>query len=162
MSVWLVRQRKGCFFKCLTLHCFLPKVLLNALWRLLKTWWKVWQLFFKWKCVLWCERVLCVCVCVSTANIAMCFTSILKVCVCVGGAGSPVSPATILCLISFQHDNNIASLGRAIGIFNNLQPPYLASIILELHEQDGNFFVKTLFENHTSDSPYTKTIKGLS
>ena len=85
-----------------------------------------------------------------------------SVCVCIGGMGSPVSSVTVLCLLSFQHDDNVAGLGRAVGIFNNLQPPYLASIILELHEQDGNFFVKTLFENHTADSPYTKTIKGLS
>ena len=104
----------------------------------------------------------CVCVCFNCKHSYVFYIHFKSVCVCWGGAGSPVSSATILCLISFQHDDSVASLGRAIGIFNNLQPPYLASIILELHEQDGNFFVKTLFENHTSDSPYTKTIKGLS
>ena len=62
----------------------------------------------------------------------------------------------------FQHDDNIVSLGRAMGIFNDLQSPYLTTIILELHEQDGNFFVKTLFDNHTADSPYAQNVRGMS
>lgn len=58
------------------------------------------------------------------------------------------------------HDTNVLSLGRVLGVFNNLQPPYLASIIVELHEQHKNFFVKILFDNHTDDSPFEKTITG--
>ncbi|XP_070210302.1 lysosomal acid phosphatase-like isoform X2 [Littorina saxatilis] len=58
------------------------------------------------------------------------------------------------------HDSNIAMLGRALGIFNNLQPPYVTSITLELHQQEGNFFVTTLFNNHTTGAPFKENITG--
>ena len=68
---------------------------------------------------------------------------------------------TVRLILTLQHDTTVMRLGLAMGIFNELQPPYLTTIIIELHQQDDNFFVKTLFDNHTSDSPYLKTIEGV-
>lgn len=58
------------------------------------------------------------------------------------------------------HDTNIIALCRAMGILEDLQPPYLTSIIVELYEQNQHFFIRTLFDNHTEQSPYVKTITG--
>ncbi|XP_076468126.1 prostatic acid phosphatase-like isoform X2 [Babylonia areolata] len=60
------------------------------------------------------------------------------------------------------HDDTVAGLSRVMGFFNDLQPPYLTSVILELHQQGHAFFVRTLYDNHTRHSPFIQTIAGCS
>ncbi|KAL8577572.1 hypothetical protein ACOMHN_044252 [Nucella lapillus] len=59
------------------------------------------------------------------------------------------------------HDSTVSALGQAMGTFNEVKPPYLTTIIVELHQQGPAFFVKTLFHNHTDNSPYVTAIEGM-
>ena len=62
--------------------------------------------------------------------------------------------------ICFQHDNTVAALCRVLGVFNNLHPVYLATVILEQYQQGDSFFVRVLYDNHTADGPHLMKIPG--
>ncbi|XP_067650144.1 prostatic acid phosphatase-like [Haliotis asinina] len=58
------------------------------------------------------------------------------------------------------HDNNIIAFLSALGVFNSIQPPYTACVMLELYHRNNLFFVKVLYRNDTAVPPYTLIIPG--
>jgi len=69
----------------------------------------------------------------------------------------------LLCLCAFvQHDSTVASFMRALGIFNNIEPPYTSTVLVELFNSSGQFFVEVWFRNDSdlSAEPFRMTIPG--
>lgn len=65
------------------------------------------------------------------------------------------------------HDTTLAALMHSLNIFNHISPPYTACLIMELHRKiDGEYFVRLLYKNSTTDlynymeDPYLLTIPG--
>lgn len=40
------------------------------------------------------------------------------------------------------HDTTVAVLLRTMGVFNDLSPPYAATVLIELHQMDDEYIVK--------------------
>ena len=60
----------------------------------------------------------------------------------------------------FQHDTTVAALSQAMGIFNDLHPPYASAIIVELHASDSGYLVKTFYRNDSTVEPYSMEVTG--
>jgi len=62
------------------------------------------------------------------------------------------------------HDDTVTILLGALGVFNNIAPPFASCVFIELWEDEGNeAFVKVLYRNDTSlvpKEPLTLTIPG--
>ncbi|XP_064613887.1 lysosomal acid phosphatase-like isoform X2 [Liolophura sinensis] len=58
------------------------------------------------------------------------------------------------------HDTTVAALLSALGVFNDISPPYAASVILELHEDPANTYYVKVFYNNGSQ-PMLLTVPGL-
>ena len=66
-----------------------------------------------------------------------------------------------LCL-SVQHDSTVAPFLSAMNVFNNISPPYTATVLVELFNSSGQFSVKVLYRNDSVRHPeaYPMTIPG--
>jgi len=64
--------------------------------------------------------------------------------------------------VLMQHDSTVASFMSAMGIFNNLAPPFTSSVLVELFNTSGQFFVKVWFRNDSAPSAqlFQMTIPG--
>lgn len=40
------------------------------------------------------------------------------------------------------HDTTVSILLNSMGVFNDVSPPYAATVLVELHQSKGNYFVK--------------------
>ena len=49
-----------------------------------------------------------------------------------------------------QHDTTVASYLSALGIFNNISPPYTSTVLTELFNTSGQFFVKVWYRNDSA------------
>ncbi|KAI4881045.1 hypothetical protein NFI96_030013 [Prochilodus magdalenae] len=59
------------------------------------------------------------------------------------------------------HDTTIVALQEALGVFNNVQPPYASCHILELHNDNGSVSVEMFYRNDSSvEKPYPITLPG--
>ncbi|XP_065201847.1 prostatic acid phosphatase-like [Planococcus citri] len=58
------------------------------------------------------------------------------------------------------HDTTISVLLTALEIYNGIPPPYSTSVIIELREKDGNYFVTILYKNSTTSAPYLLELDG--
>ncbi|XP_071108867.1 prostatic acid phosphatase-like isoform X1 [Haliotis cracherodii] len=58
------------------------------------------------------------------------------------------------------HDSNVIAFLSALRVFNTIQPPYTACVILELYQMKQMYFVKVLYRNDTTRLPYTLKIPG--
>ena len=47
------------------------------------------------------------------------------------------------------HDSTVSWMLHALGVFNELQPPYACAVFLELYNQSGEFVVEAYFRNTT-------------
>lgn len=45
------------------------------------------------------------------------------------------------------HDSTVSWIMHALGVFNELQPPYACAVFLELYNQSGDFVVEAYFRN---------------
>ena len=55
--------------------------------------------------------------------------------------------------IILQHDTTVAALLSAMGVFNDISPPYAAMAIVELYQNtSGSYFVKLYYKNSTTNS----------
>ena len=48
-----------------------------------------------------------------------------------------------------QHDSTVAGLLSAMGTFNGLSPQYTSSVLVELFNSSGQFFVEVWYRNDT-------------
>jgi len=69
-----------------------------------------------------------------------------------------------LCCVVMQHDSTVAALLSAMGVFNNLAPPYASQVIVELFNTSGQFSVKVWYRNDSEPSaePSQMIIPGKS
>jgi len=61
-----------------------------------------------------------------------------------------------------QHDSTVVGFLSALGIFNNIYPPYDSSVLVELFNTSGQFSVKVWYRNDTAPDvePFQMTIPG--
>ncbi|KAK6166677.1 hypothetical protein SNE40_023315 [Patella caerulea] len=58
------------------------------------------------------------------------------------------------------HDTTVAALLNAMKVFNQESPPYTATVIIELHEENNQYFVYSYYKNNTW--PNTTSIHNLT
>ncbi|XP_026576182.1 prostatic acid phosphatase [Pseudonaja textilis] len=62
-----------------------------------------------------------------------------------------------------MHDMTIIALQIALGVFNQLLPPYAATHIFELYEEDnGSHTIEMYYRNNTAVEPHMLTLPGCS
>ena len=67
----------------------------------------------------------------------------------------------------FQHDNTVMALLHALSASNHLQPPYAATVLIELYavtnasSNDVEHVVKVWYKNETDAEPYLLPMKGV-
>ena len=74
-----------------------------------------------------------------------------------------LTPAPRKLFMYSAHDVTVAVFLSALDAFNNIQPPYAAMVLVELHEvAPANFSVTILYKNVSSDGsdPFVLTIPG--
>lgn len=74
-----------------------------------------------------------------------------------------ISMLMFSCACAFmQHDATVAAFLSAMEIFNDLTPPYVSSVLVELFNSSGHFFVKVWYRNDSAPSaePFPLTIPG--
>ena len=61
-----------------------------------------------------------------------------------------------------QHDSTVAAFLGAMGVFNKRSPPYASSVLVELFNASGQFFVEVWYRNHSAPDAevYQMTIPG--
>ncbi|KAG8139307.1 hypothetical protein E2320_002066 [Naja naja] len=64
-----------------------------------------------------------------------------------------------LCVSHLKHDMTIIALQIALGVFNQLLPPYAATHIFELYEEDNG---QMYYRNNTAVEPHMLTLPGCS
>ena len=68
-----------------------------------------------------------------------------------------------LCLsMTVQHDTTVAAFLSAMETFNNLHPPYAATVVVELFNTSGQFSVEVWYKNDSAHDigPYQMIIPG--
>ena len=68
-----------------------------------------------------------------------------------------------LCLSVFvQHDVTVAAFLSVLGVFNNILPPYMSSVLVELFNTSGQLFVKVWYRNDSAATaePFQMTVPG--
>jgi len=55
----------------------------------------------------------------------------------------------IFCVL-LQHDSTIAAYLSAMGVYNDLSPPYASSVLVELFNTSGQFSVKVWYRNSSA------------
>ena len=57
--------------------------------------------------------------------------------------------------LCFQHDSTVSAFLGALRLFNNIMPPYAASVLVELwqEEEKDNYTVRILYKNDTHATP---------
>ncbi|XP_070160237.1 venom acid phosphatase Acph-1-like [Polyergus mexicanus] len=58
------------------------------------------------------------------------------------------------------HDMNVSAMLHALNIFDSRPPEYTSSVIIELHEKNGDFFVKVLYYLGNPSKIIEKSIPG--
>ncbi|XP_008823310.1 prostatic acid phosphatase isoform X1 [Nannospalax galili] len=58
------------------------------------------------------------------------------------------------------HDTTVSGLQMALDVYNGLLPPYASCHIMELHHEDGEYFVEMYYRNETQHEPYPLTLPG--
>uniref|UniRef100_A0A8C4N9C7 Acid phosphatase 2, lysosomal n=1 Tax=Eptatretus burgeri TaxID=7764 RepID=A0A8C4N9C7_EPTBU len=90
----------------------------------------------------------------------------LYFCLCRCSLRSIISPPSkfsrqFLAFPTFQHDTTLAALQMALGVFNNILPPYAGCHIFELYQlHNGSAWVEQWFRNSSTDDPYPLTLPG--
>jgi lysosomal acid phosphatase len=65
------------------------------------------------------------------------------------------------CLVlNVKHDQTVASVMNAMKIFNGIQPPYASSIMVELFNVSGQFYVELWYKNDSTRDPYQLVVPG--
>jgi len=61
-----------------------------------------------------------------------------------------------------QHDSTVSALMGAMGTFNNIDPPYTSSVLVELFNTSGQFSVKVWYRNSSAPDaePFQMIIPG--
>ena len=59
-----------------------------------------------------------------------------------------------------QHDTTVAVLLTAMNIFNDIQPPFAAAVMIELFNVCGQFAVELWYKNDTERDSYQLVIPG--
>jgi len=49
-----------------------------------------------------------------------------------------------------QHDSTVVAFLSAMRVFNNLAPPYTSSVLVELFNASGQFFVEVWYRNNSA------------
>ncbi|KAK7084499.1 hypothetical protein SK128_021475, partial [Halocaridina rubra] len=62
------------------------------------------------------------------------------------------------------HDTTLATLLLGLGVFNNIAPPYAATVLIELHKINDERFVQMFLRNDTNmvEKPYVLRLPGCS
>ncbi|ELW48266.1 Prostatic acid phosphatase [Tupaia chinensis] len=58
------------------------------------------------------------------------------------------------------HDTTVSALQMALDVYNGLLPPYASCHVVELHRQDGEYFVEMYYRNETQREPHPLTLAG--
>lgn len=59
------------------------------------------------------------------------------------------------------HDSTVAAVSTALGVYNRIQPPYCACLIVELHKtKDEAHSVRLFYRNDSSRAPWRLTLPG--
>jgi lysosomal acid phosphatase len=67
----------------------------------------------------------------------------------------------MLCVaLNVKHDQTVASVMSAMKVFNGVQPPYASSVMVELFNVSGQFFVELWYKNDSTRDPYQLVIPG--
>lgn len=65
--------------------------------------------------------------------------------------------------IFFHSDTTIASFLNALSLFDPIAaPPYIATVMIELHKRADTHFVRFLYRNETDRDPFVLTLPGCS
>jgi hypothetical protein len=70
-----------------------------------------------------------------------------------------INVAWYLCF-NFKHDMTVASLLNAMKVFNGVQPPYASSVMVELFNVSGQFYVELWYKNDSTREPYQLVVPG--
>jgi len=98
------------------------------------------------KCCFECFKF-CLIWCMFVVVIAECFSDYCVIC---------------LFVVFVQHDSTVAPFLSAMQVFNNISPPYTASVLVELFNSSGHFSVKILYLNDSLHhvEPFNMTVPG--
>uniref|UniRef100_UPI00358E9D86 lysosomal acid phosphatase isoform X2 n=1 Tax=Myxine glutinosa TaxID=7769 RepID=UPI00358E9D86 len=71
------------------------------------------------------------------------------------------SPHKLKLILLSAHDTTLAAVQMALGVYNNILPPYAGCHILELHQlHNGSAWVEQWFRNSSTEGPYPLTLPG--
>jgi hypothetical protein len=79
----------------------------------------------------------------------------------IGNMQEKINSSTEMNLFMFSaHDSTIAALLSALDMYNGLLVPYAATVMVELHRLDRNYYVQILYRNDTTVDPYVLVVPG--
>ncbi|XP_063242510.1 uncharacterized protein LOC134542291 [Bacillus rossius redtenbacheri] len=70
-----------------------------------------------------------------------------------------LSPDRSLYIYS-AHDDNVVNTLQALKVFNGILVPYASTVLIELREKSGSFYVTVSYKNSTETEPYLLQLPG--